>query len=158
MFKKIMFTMALGLLFVPAMVSYAASDDGFVSETESKLITHDFRWGVVVYKLVDGKNEKIFDETLDKAIAQKDGSYLSFSNKFTVLEPKARPQSNNIIILRINNIDVGDKKYSDTFTFEKGDMLSYNQKSSDKALLVELHIRPTKDDNVRNGKPDHIFY
>ena len=43
MFKKIMLTMALGLLFVPAMVSYAASDDGFVSETESKLITHDFR-------------------------------------------------------------------------------------------------------------------
>lgn len=158
MFKKIMLTMALGLLFVPAMVSYAASDDGFVSETESKLITHDFRWGVVVYRLEAERKEKIFDETLDKAVAQKDGSYLSYSDKVTVLEPNASYQSNDIIILRIDNIDVGNKKYSETFTYEKGDMMSYRQKSSDKALLVELHIRPTKDDNVRDDKPDYVFY
>lgn len=140
MLRKIMLAMALCLIFAPTIVTYAASSDDFVSETEARLIAHDFQWGVVIYRLEDGKKEKIFDETLDRAVVQKDGSYLSFSDRVTVLEPKASHQSKDIIILKINNIDVGNKKYSETFTYEKGDMMSYRQKSSDKLLLVELHI------------------
>lgn len=110
-----------------------------------------------MYQLKDGKKEKVYNETLDKAVLQKDGSYLSCSDKFTVLEPKSSTESNDII-LKINDVDVGDKKYSETFTFKKGNIMSYQQKSSDKSIWVDLRIRPIEDDTGHTAKPDHIFY
>lgn len=157
MLKKIMLTMVMCLMFAPATVSFAASGDGFISETDSKLLMHDFRWVVTVYRLEDGKEVKILDETLDKAVLQKDGSYISSSDKFTILEPKASDKSKDVIILKMNNIDVGNKKYSETFTYEKSDKMFYLQKNSDKTLLVELTIRLTGDGLGCQDKPNHVF-
>ena len=134
MMKKIMLVMALCLIVMPTMASYASSGDSFVSE-----------------------RKKVYEETLDSAIAQKDGSYLSFSEKVTVLEPKTSNKSKSIIILQIKNIEVDNKKYSETFTFENGKSMYY-LKSSDKNLSVMLCISPIKGDTGRDRKPNAIFY
>ena len=155
--KKIMLVMILCLIVMPTMASYASSGDSFVSERDAKILTHNFQWSVVIYKVDGEKRKKVYEETLDSAIAQKDGSYLSFSEKVTVLEPKTSNKSKSIIILRIKNIEVDNKKYSETFTFENGKSMYY-LKSSDKNLSVMLCISPIKGDTGRDRKPNAIFY
>ena len=156
MLKKIMLAMAFCLMTVPMSASYAAQGE-FISETDAKIMAHDFKWEVVVYK-VDGENkEKAYEETLDKPVAQKDGSYLSFSDKVTILEPMT-DTSSNIVILRLKDVDVNGKNYSETFTFKKNSYSSYIQNSSDKSVQVRLYIHPNKDGNISPNKLKAVYY
>lgn len=156
MFKKIMLAMAFCLMAVPMSASYAAHG-GFISETDAKIMTHNFKWEVAVYK-VDGENkEKVYEETLDKPVVQKDGSYLSFSDKVTVLEPMT-DISSNIVILRLKDVDVNGKNYSEMFTFKKNRYSSYIQSSSDKSVQVRLYIRPNKDEEGGPSKMKAVYY
>lgn len=156
MFKKIILAMAICLMAMPVSASYA-SDGGFISETDAKILAHDFKWKIAVYKVDGGTKEKVYEETLDKPLVQKDGSYLSFSNKVAVLEPMTNTSS-NIVIMRLTDIDVNGEKYSGTFTFKKNTYMSYIQYNDDKSIQVRLYARPNEETNTAQDKLRDIYY
>lgn len=136
MFRKVLIVVSLCLCFFQT-TTFASTN---LNPINAKNIDLPFLWKVEVYKASESDNLKVYEEVLEKPIRQKDGSSLSLSSsrKLTIVEPNTKSQ---VIILRVNNIDLDGKKISETFTFHKNRYShKYFQYNSEKNVQVKMEL------------------
>lgn len=135
MLKKLMLMVLFGLWTVSLTTPVDAG--GFISGRDGKILTHQFNWYIAVYKLKDSQKEKIYEEVLEVPVIQEDGSYLSSSDKIKVLEQRTKDNT-NLITLRLKDIDVDGKSYSETFTFEDKGQFFYGKENEAGNMRVSM--------------------
>ncbi len=139
--------LSLCLLLLPVHIACAAA---FVTPDKNMREGYQYGWRIVAYRITDnGDKVRLCSDTIRDSAAEKldDGRIIYHARHFTIIKP---PTTDGQMILRVNNINVEDKLFSEVFTLSAGQS-GYVEKTKLEKVFIQL-------ERVQNNLRNIILY